>query len=132
MEWFSFFAGRLPGQIFLLEDRCKMDLKNGVGEKVRMKEINMLEARLKIVMAPVDPRPEFVHNLKSSLLHQPETTLKDPDQGFLQYILWGTAGVLSGALILVFGIKAVSGLLGSLPHLKKQVEQSPSTLGTAT
>jgi hypothetical protein len=110
-----------------------MDHHNRVGDKEQNKEILAMEAKLGRIMQPVEPRPEFAANLKRSLLHQPEATLREPGQGLIQYVVLGTAGVLSGALILVFGIKAVSGLIGSIQQVKKQVEQNPSTsLGSAT
>jgi hypothetical protein len=110
-----------------------MELQNGVGDKNSKVDIQSLEARLALLMQPVEPRPEFVSNLKRSLLQQPETSLKETKQGLVQYIFLGAAGVLSGALILVFGIKAVSGILGSFQNVKKQVEQNPTTsLGSAS
>lgn len=110
-----------------------MDLQNGVGDKNQKMAVHTLEAMLESVMQPVQPRPEFTTNLKRSLLHQPETTLREPGQGLIQYVVLGVAGVLSGALILVFGFKAVSGLIGSIHHVKKQVEQNPSaSMGSAT
>jgi hypothetical protein len=110
-----------------------MGLQNGVGDKNNKVDIQTLEARLELLMLPVQPRPEFTINLKRSLLQQPETSLKETGKGVVQYVLLGSAGVLSGVLILVFGFKAVSGLLGSIQQVKKQVEQKPTTsLGSAT
>jgi hypothetical protein len=110
-----------------------MHLQFRSGEREHTKEMIALEARLERLMPMVEPRPEFTANLKRSLVQLPETTLRVPEQGILQYIVWGTAGLLSGALILVFGIKAVAGLIGSIQQVKKQVEQNTSTsLGSAT
>jgi hypothetical protein len=110
-----------------------MDLHNRFGEKSQNRKITVVEAKLEQLLQPVEPRAEFSANLKRSLLHQPETSLREPGQGVLQYALWGTAGVLSGAVILVVGIKAVAGLIGSIQQVKKQVEHNPSaSLGSAS
>lgn len=77
---------------------------------VKVNKVNDLEAILQEVLQPVAPRPEFVQGLKHRLGNKPEVVALTPRSGFVQYAWWTTAGVLSGTLLLVFGIRAVQQL----------------------
>jgi hypothetical protein len=69
-----------------------------------------IEARLQKAFQPVVPRQAFKRELKNRLLNAPEASLAQAKHGLLQYVLLTTAGLLSGTLILIFGVRAVQHL----------------------
>lgn len=66
-----------------------------------------LEARLQQALRPVAPRHEFEEDLKKRLLSAPEASLAERKPGLMQYFLLTAAGLLSGSLLLIFGVRAV-------------------------
>ncbi len=75
--------------------------------------IKALEARLRATLIPVSPRSEYVHELKRNLLKESELGFSEPRPGLLQKVLLPAAGLLSGALLLVLGVRGVIALLNS-------------------
>jgi hypothetical protein len=97
----------------------------------RNSEIHKMEAQLQAVLKPVVPRPEFVSDLKRRLTNKPEASvpIKIQEHDILQYGLLTAAGLLSGTLLLIFGVKAVVSLLNSLgvlQNLKPEIGSKPN------
>jgi hypothetical protein len=86
-------------------------------------EVSDLEERLERVYVPVQPRAEFRRELKTRLLREPESSLAEQKAGLLQYTLLTAAGLVSGTILLIFGVKAVN-------HFKtQQVGKAPAPAG---
>jgi ElaB/YqjD/DUF883 family membrane-anchored ribosome-binding protein len=87
-----------------LFSRCKMSEQ----------ERAALETRLNRSLYRVQPRVEYVRDLKGRLV---KTTIPAPvarSEQLKRYAPWIAAGVLGGIVLLVTGIRAVLGLLGPL------------------
>ena len=95
-----------------------------------------LEDQLAEVLVPIIPGVNFVNDLRNCLLADRDITLSPKQQNPFQGILLGFAGVVSGVLILLIGLRAIIALLGGKGHfqqLKEQLEQKKSqTLGSVT
>jgi hypothetical protein len=95
-----------------------------------------LEAQLAEVLVPVIPRLDFVIDLKKRLLDEHELSLLPKKQNPIQAILLGFAGVISGALILLIGLRAIIALLGGkgyFQQFKEQIQKKKiQTLGSVT
>jgi ribose/xylose/arabinose/galactoside ABC-type transport system permease subunit len=76
-----------------------------------------LEANLRGILQPVVPTPDFVADLKKSLLRYPRWKIAFP--GMLKSIMLVSAGLFSGAIILVTGIRAIVTILGTFKILRR-------------
>jgi hypothetical protein len=86
-------------------------------------EVSDLEERLQKVYVPVQPRAEYRRELKTRLMRAPESSLAEQKPDLLQYTLLTAAGLLSGSILLIFGVKAVN-------HFKtQQVGKAPTPAG---
>jgi hypothetical protein len=79
-------------------------------------EFEELEACLKSVMRPVEPRSAFISALKVRLLNN--HTNKRITPRFLQYSALLVAGLISGVIIVVTGVRATIAILGALGLLR--------------
>lgn len=95
-----------------------------------------LEDQLTEVLVPIIPGVDFVNDLRNRLLADQDIALLPKGQNPVQGILLGFAGVASGVLILLIGLRAIIALLGGKRHfqqLKEQLQQKKSqTLGSVT
>jgi hypothetical protein len=82
-------------------------------------DISDLEQRLQMVYQPVAPRVEYRRELKVRLMGAPQAHLETPKPGMLQYTLLTAAGLVSGSLLLIFGVRAVQ-------HLKANQVKKPA------
>ena len=94
------------------------------GELYKKPDLQSLEAYLFEVLVPVAPSTEFVGSLRERLLFEPDEIMVQKRAEPLQGILLGSAGVLSGILILVLGVRAVIALLGGKGYLQQKRSQS--------
>ncbi len=101
-----------------------MNATTKVGEN-RREDLSALEARIQSAMIPVSPRAEYVRELKRRLLVENDLEIASPKpQGWLSFA-WTAAGLLSGTLILVLGVRAVLNLLNSrgiFQQIKSQMQ----------
>jgi hypothetical protein len=93
-----------------------------------------LEVQLAEALAPIIPRVNFVNDLKRRLSVEQDISLATKRPNPVQSVLLGVAGVISGALILVIGLRAIIALLGGKGHLqqfKEQIQQKKTqTMGS--
>jgi hypothetical protein len=111
-------------------------LYGGDRNKYKYPDLQDLETYLFEVLVPVTPQTEFVGSLRERLLVEPESILVQRKAGPVQGILLGSAGVLSGVILLVLGGRAIIALIrgkGYLQQLKNQMQQKRAQrLQTAT
>jgi hypothetical protein len=96
------------------------------GDIYKKPDVQGLEAYLFEALVPVTPSTEFVGSLRERLLVEPDGIIVQRRGNPLQGILLGSAGILSGVLILALGIRAVVALLGGKGYLnqfKNQIHQ---------
>lgn len=89
------------------------------GEVYKKPDIQILEAYLFEALVPVTPPTEFVGSLRERLLVEPQDIIVQKKADPLQAILLGSAGVLSGILILALGVRAIVALLGGKGYLQQ-------------
>jgi ribose/xylose/arabinose/galactoside ABC-type transport system permease subunit len=89
------------------------------GYKVIPNQYNLqdLESNLREFFQPVVPSTIFVAGLKKSLLRYPRWKIALP--GVLKSIMLVSAGLVSGVLILVTGIRAIVTILGTFKILRQ-------------
>ncbi len=95
----------------------------------REAELARVESYLRASLQPVEPRPAFAASLKARLAK--ETVTSTPAPMLFQYVLLSLAGIASGALLVLAGVRAavtVLGLLGVLHQARGQMEAKRSTL----
>jgi len=83
-------------------------------------------------LRPVAPRPEFVGVLRKRLINQVQPVKTGPSAW--QYVLWVSAGLVSGVVLVVAGVRAATALLvalGVIQQVKKIQQPSDSSLRTA-
>lgn len=88
--------------------------------EVAQTEVLRVERRLGDMLREVPPRQAFVSNLRNRLAK--ETIPRRSNTQIVQYILLSLAGILSGAMLMIAGIRAMVTLLGLLGILH-QVDQ---------
>jgi hypothetical protein len=101
-----------------------MSVTAKVGEN-RREDFTVLEARIESAFVPVPPRAEYVRELKQRLLSENDIEIAVTKPGGRQSIIWTAAGLLSGTLILVLGVRAVITLLNSrgfIQQIKNQMQ----------
>jgi len=96
------------------------------GYKVIPNQYNLqyLESNLREILQPVVPTADFVVDLKNHLLRYPRWKIALP--GMLKSIMLVSAGLVSGVLILVTGIRAIVTILFTfkiLRQIKTQVDK---------
>jgi hypothetical protein len=74
--------------------------------------VGNMERYLQTSFRPVAPRPDFVYSLKTRLAQ--ESKRFNSRSTVLQYVLLSLAGVLTSALLIFAGMRAVITLLGVL------------------
>ncbi len=90
------------------------------------KQITGMENRLQATLQPVSPRPEFVKDLKRRLLSPSPADASIANSKPRQNVFMIAAGLLSGTVLILLGVKAVIGLLASLgilQQVKRNIEQ---------
>lgn len=101
----------------------------GWGRQVAGEELEMLEMRLRNTLQPVTPRPGFVKDLRRKLVSYPAPSV-EPDSRMTQTVLVAVASLLSGALLLAMGVRAMLALVGALgayAQFRRAGKQSPSS-----
>ncbi len=96
-------------------------------------ELQNLELNLKAALIPVNPRPEFVDDLRNRLMKQPlEIDLvREPKNQKLQTGLLITSGVLGAIAIVLTGVRgavSIAGIIGLLINVIKQNSQNSSPI----
>ena len=84
--------------------------------KLSEQENLRMESYLEAALHPVSPQPAFMEDLKTKLLQAPAYERKVNEVATIA--LLGLAGVLSGLIIFVTGIRAVVTILGALGVLR--------------
>jgi hypothetical protein len=97
-----------------------------IGKKqIDEREISRLELYLDAALHPIQPRSSFVTDLKTRLQQEP-IPVSNSNQ-VVQYAILGLAGVVSGLIIFVTGLRATVTLLGAigiLRHAKSRGKQN--------
>jgi hypothetical protein len=89
-------------------------------------ELDGLESSLEAAFRPVEPSPEFVHDLRRRLTNFPIPVIPDPDSKIPLYIALAIASLLSGVAIVGFIIWIILLLVGRLqPHEKRVITSPP-------
>ena len=85
------------------------------------KEITLLETLLDAIYQPVEPKPFFVSDLKARLMGAPIPVRTAPTRR--QLAMLAVAGVVSGVIILVTGLRAAVTVLVALGILRQMKGQ---------
>jgi len=107
-----------------------MQLPFGWKRNQRLEELMSVERYLDRQLTPVKPRPEFVERLGGQL-----ASAKLEKKGLspiVQYAILGAAGVFSGLIILVTGIRATVTILGALGALRLIKQHSAQKSASTT
>jgi len=107
-----------------------MEPKNGYTVIPYLYNFQELESSLRKILLPVDPSPDFVADLKTSLLRYPRWKIAFP--GVIKSIMLVSAGLISGTLILVTGIRAIVTILFTFKILRQIKTQVDKKQGSAT
>jgi hypothetical protein len=87
--------------------------------------IKTLEEQLHTVLVPIEPRTEYVHELRRNLLKESELEFSEPKPALGQKVVLTVAGLLSGTLLLMLGVRGVIALLnsrGAIQQLKNGIQ----------
>lgn len=90
-------------------------------------DLDSFESNLEAALQPVEPRPEFVHDLRRHLMNLTAPVTPPSDSKVPQYIALTIASLLSGVAIVGFGVWVILGLLGKIQSDEKRVVSSPRT-----
>ncbi len=85
-----------------------------------------LEGRLGATLVPVKPRNDYVHELRRNLLKENELEFSEPKPAMVQKALLTAAGLLSGTLLLVLGVRGIIALLkprGVIQQLRNSIQE---------
>ncbi len=88
-------------------------------------KLEPVERRLEELLQPVEPRPEFVSELRQKLVGEPKKQWLGLGMPKLQTVLLVVGAIASAGFVLVAGIRAILTLLGTLGVLQasKQVNK---------
>jgi hypothetical protein len=89
-------------------------------------KIMAVEARLQAGLFPIQPRAEFVAELKQRLLQVNELELEKARPSLVQTIFLPAAGLLSGVVLIALGVRGLIALInsfGGLQSLKNGIAQ---------
>ncbi|MFC2052768.1 hypothetical protein ACFLV7_00500 [Chloroflexota bacterium] len=89
-----------------------------------------LESNLREILQPVVPSQDFVADLKKRLLRYPRWKIALP--GMLKSIMLVSAGLISGVIILVSGMRAIVTILGTFKILRQIKNQENKKQVSAT
>ena len=101
-----------------------MEPKQGYNVIPSQYNLQELESNLRVILLPVVPSLDFVTDLKKHLLRYPRWKIALP--GMLKSIMLVGAGLISGVIILVTGIRAIVTIFGTfkiLRQIKTQVNK---------
>jgi hypothetical protein len=107
-----------------------MEFKQGYNVIPIQYNLQELESNLREIFQPVVPTTDFVAGLKKSLLRYPRWKIALP--GMLKSIMLVSAGLLSGLIILVTGIRAIVTIFGAFKifrQIKTQKQVSATQSG---
>jgi hypothetical protein len=90
------------------------------------RDLRVLEKRLSSTLQPVEPRPEFLHNLRFTLVGKEQKKILGFPVNRVQEGLLVAGGIFSLSIVIFTGIRAVLAILSALGlmQLKKQVEET--------
>ena len=88
-----------------------------MNENYEENTLERLEARLGSTLQPVEPRPEFVVELRGRLIGERSDAPAAPN--LIRFIIYTLAGLVSLILILVTGRRTGPRLLEYMRHLKQ-------------
>ena len=83
-----------------------------------------VEALLQATLTPVNPRPIYIKDLKSRIIHHQPSGLKIERPGQQSHLLILLASIVSSALLIITGIRVIFtliALLGGMRQVKRQV-----------
>jgi hypothetical protein len=85
------------------------------------------EPILDAIFVPVTPRPEFVGELRKRLAGQVQPVKTGPS--VWQYAVWISAGLVSGVVLIVGGVRAATSILVALGVIQqvKKAQQAPES-----
>jgi hypothetical protein len=95
-------------------------------EKSDIDDLDGLESSLEAAFKPVEPSPEFVHDLRRRLVNFPVPVTPAPDSRVPLYIALTIASLLSGVAVVGFGIWIILALMGKFQSHEKKVASSPN------
>lgn len=98
-----------------------------MNENYEDNSLERLEARLECTLQPVEPRPEFVADLRGRLTGKSSDVPAAPN--LFRFIVYTIAGLVSLILILVTGKRTGPRLVEYLRHMKQ--EGQPATASPA-
>jgi hypothetical protein len=104
-----------------------LDKFNLLWKRDMVDDLDGLESSLEAAFKPVEPSPEFVHDLRRRLVNFPVPITPAPDSKIPQYIALTIASLLSGVAIVGLGIWVILGLLSRFQSDEKVVVSSPHT-----
>jgi len=96
-----------------------------------MYDLASVEDKLRASLRPVLPHPEFVQRLRTRLLDRFQEPRTRTQPRKLHFALLGGAGLLSGSILVINGIRAgiaVLGLLGILVKFGQNVQENGTAL----
>lgn len=99
-----------------------MPTKSSYRRQIPEPEMYLMENRLGAVLHGVSPRPDFVNGLRSRLETQPVQVRNNVN--VMQYVILSLVGLVSGVVLIVAGVRAVSALL-SLRGMVRPTGQEP-------
>lgn len=95
-------------------------------------ELGKVEPILAATLKPVTPRLEFVSDLRTRVASQPQPLKAQAN--LWQYALWAGAGLVSGVVLIVTGVRAATAILvalGVIQQVKKSQQTPDSSLKPA-
>jgi len=90
------------------------------------RDLRVVEKRLETFFQPVAPRPEFIKNLRSELVGDPEEVSKGLLKGGWQTGLLVAGGVVSFFAMVFGGIRIVIAIIGRMQMNKKKAIEEPT------
>lgn len=94
--------------------------KSRVGNRRKgEQELADLEARLRWTLKPVQPRRDFARDLQANLLRSDRISVEVRRNQTVNIMII-SLGLISGLLALIFGLRALFGLLGGSQALRQQ------------
>ena len=90
-------------------------------------DLKSLEELLQEKLVPMDPRPQFVNNLRQNLLQQVANVdlAESSHHQVLQTGLLVTSGILGSIVVIVTGIRGLVSLIGVAGLVIKWLRQNP-------
>lgn len=105
------------------------NLKHSPAKFEPTQEIQRLETKLNTTLHPVSPRSTFVEKLGQRLTTEPDLPEIRPSARTLDYALMAIAGVLSGVMLVMLGIRLARALAPILAAARMRRSSLPGAAG---